>query len=263
MPDPRWDALAETLINHSTRLRAGDRLLIECFDLDESTLPRLLVQKAARKGALPLVETRDTRILRELIKHGSEAQMKFFGDCDLHRMQQVDAYIALRGARNINEMADVPGEKMNHFATYYHKPVHLECRIKRTRWCVLRLPNPSMAQQAGMSTEAFENFYFDVCNLDYGRLARALAPLKSRIEAAREVHITGIETDLRFSIAGIPVVPCAGEWNIPDGEVFTAPVRDSVEGHIRFNTPTISQGSSFDGVRLEFERGRIVQADCT
>ncbi len=262
MPDPRWDQLAEILINHSTRLAAGETLLVECFDLDDSTLPRLLVQKAARKGALPLVETKDTRILRELIKNGSESQMRLFGECELFRMERVHAYVALRGARNINEMADVPGEKMNLYNAHFLKPVHFDCRIKRTRWCVLRLPNPSMAQQAGMSTEAFENFYFDVCNLDYPRLARALKPLVERMQAAREVHITGPETDLRFSIEGIPVVPCAGEMNIPDGEVFTAPVRDSVEGYVRFNTPTIYQGTSFDGVRLEFRRGKVVAAEC-
>jgi aminopeptidase len=263
MPDPRWEALADILINHSTRLTSGERLLIDCFDLDDSTLPRLLVQKAARKGALPLVETRDTRMLRELIKHGSEEQMRLYGEYELYRMERMQAYIALRGARNINEMADIPAEKLNLYNTHYLKPVHFECRIKKTRWCVLRLPNASMAQQAGMSTEGFESFYFDVCNLDYGRLQRTLRPLAERMDAAREVHVTGPETDLRFSIGGIPVVACAGEMNIPDGEVFTAPVRDSVEGHVRFNAPTIYQGSSFDGVRLEFAAGRIVHADCT
>jgi aminopeptidase len=263
MPDSRWEALADILIHHSTRMEAGETLLIECFDLEDDTLPRLLVQKAARKGALPLVELKETRLLRELIRNGSEAQMKVWGAYELHRMERVAAYIALRGARNINEMADVPGEKMNLYNTHFLKPVHFECRIKRTKWCVLRLPNPSMAQQAGMSTEAFENFYFDVCNLDYPRLARALRPLVERMSAAREVRITGPETDLRFSIEGIPVVPCAGEMNIPDGEVFTAPVRDSVEGVVRFNAPTIYQGTSFDGIRLEFRAGKIVSADCT
>ena len=263
MPDPRWESLAEILINHSTRVGRGDRLLIECFDLEESTLPRLLVQKAARKGALPLVETKDTRIIRELLRHATEEQMRSWGEYELYRMERMNAYIALRGARNINEMADVPGEKMNLYNAHFLKPVHFECRIKKTRWCVLRLPNASMAQQAGMSTEAFETFYFDVCNLDYARLSRTLQPLVERMSAAREVHITGPETDLRFSIAGIPVVSCAGEMNIPDGEVFTAPVRDSVSGHVRFNTPTVYQGNSFDGVRLEFAEGRIVHADCT
>jgi aminopeptidase len=263
MPDPRWEALADILIQHSTRMEAGETLLIECFDLEDDTLPRLLVQKAARKGALPLVDLKETRILRELIRNGSEAQMKVWGEYELHRMERVAAYIALRGARNINEMADVPGEKMNLYNTHFLKPVHFECRIKNTRWCVLRLPNPSMAQQAGMSTEAFESFYFDVCNLDYPRLARALRPLVERMSAAREVRITGPDTDLRFSIEGIPVVPCAGEMNIPDGEVFTAPVRESVEGVVRFNAPTIYQGTSFDGIQLEFRAGKIVSADCS
>ena len=263
MPDPRWDALAEILIVHSTRLVAGESLLIECFDLEDGTLPRLLVQKAARRGAFPLVETKDTRITRDLIRNASETQMRLIGDCELHRMSQVQAYIGLRGARNINEMADVPLEKMNLFNTHVFKPVHMECRIRKTKWCVLRLPNASMAQQAGMSTEAFENFYFDVCNLDYARLARSLRPLVERMEQAREVQITGPGTDLRFSIEGIPVVPCAGEMNIPDGEVFTAPVRESVEGTVQFNTPTVYQGHSFDGVRLTFRSGKIVEAHCS
>ncbi len=262
MPDPRWDALAEILISHSTRIGAGESILIECFDLEDGTLPRLLVQKSAARGAYPLVETKDTRISRDLIRHASEAQMRLIGDCELHRMNQVQAYIGLRGARNINEMADVPAEKMNLFNTHVFKPVHMETRIRKTKWCVLRLPNASMAQQAGMSTEAFENFYFDVCNLDYPRLAKALRPLAARMEAARRVEIQGPDTDLRFSIEGIPVVPCSGEMNIPDGEVFTSPVRDSVEGRIRFNTPTVYQGSSFDGVELTFRAGKIVESNC-
>ena len=263
MPDPRWDALAEILINHSTRIASGEALLIECFDLEDTTLARLLAQKAARRGAFPLIETKDTRIVRELIRNASEGQMRLIGEFELHRMTRVQSYIGLRGARNINEMADVPGEKMNLFNTHVFKPVHMDTRIRKTRWCVLRLPNAGMAQQAGMSTEAFEDFYFDVCNLDYPRLSRALVPLVRRMEAAKEVQITGPDTDLRFSIEGIPVVPCSGEMNIPDGEVFTAPVRDSVEGHVRFNTPTVYQGNSFDCVRLAFKAGKVVEADCS
>ena len=263
MPDPRWDALAEILIGHSTRLEAGQTLLVECFDLEDTTLPRLLVQKAARRGASALVDTKDSRILRELVRNATEAQMTVFGEVERFRMERSDAYIGLRGSRNVNEMADVPADRMNLYNAHYMKPVHFDCRIRRTKWCVLRMPGPGMAQQAGMSTEAFEDFYFDVCNIDYPRLARALEPLVKRMEAAREVRITGPETDLRFSIEGVPVVPCAGEMNIPDGEVFTAPVRDSVEGHVRFNAPTIYQGASYDGVRLEFRAGRIVRADCS
>jgi aminopeptidase len=262
MPDSRWETLADILINHSTQLKAKETLLIECFDLDDTTLARLLIRNAARKGAYPLIETRDSRVMRELIRNATDGQMRAWGEYELHRMEKVNAYIALRGSRNINELADVPGEKMNLYNAHYLKPVHFERRIKHTRWCVLRVPGAAMAQQAGMSTEAFEDFYFDVCNIDYARLSKALKPLVERMEAARWVHITGPETDLRFSIEGIPVVPCAGDMNIPDGEVFTAPVRESVQGFVRFNTPTVYQGTSFDGVRLEFKDGRITSADC-
>src|SRR5262245_41324277 len=203
MPDPRWETLAEILIHHSTRLQAGETLLIECFDLEDSPLPRLLVQRAARLGAYPLVELKDTRIVRELVRHASEGQMRTWGDWERHRMEHVQAYIALRGARNISEMSDVPSEKMMLFHTHYLKPVHFECRIKQTKWCVLRLPGPGMAQQAGMSTDGFEDFYFNACNLDYPRLARALQPLVERMTATRQVHIEAPGTDLRFSIEGM------------------------------------------------------------
>jgi aminopeptidase len=263
MPDPRWDVLAELLISHSTRLAPGELILIEGFDLDDTTLPRLLIKKAAQRKAGAIVELRDSRVQRELIRNASEAQMKAIGAYELERMKSVQAYVGLRGARNINEMSDVAGEKMNLYNTHVLQPVHFDRRIKSTKWVVLRMPNPSMAQQAGMSTEAFEDFYFDVCCLDYARMARALVPLVAMMERAKNVHITGPETDLRFSIEGIPAVPCAGEMNIPDGEVFTAPVRDSVEGTVRFNTPTVYQGTSYDGVRLTFRAGKIVEADCS
>ncbi|WP_165071054.1 aminopeptidase [Paludisphaera rhizosphaerae] len=262
MPDPRWETLADILIDHSVRLQAGETLLIECFDLADSTLPRLLVKKAAERGGIALVETRDQRILRELVLRGSPEAIATWGRIDRARMDQVQAYLGLRGAWNISEMSDIPADRLDAYNALYQKPVHFERRVTHTKWCVLRLPNASMAQQAATSTEAFEDFYFDVCTLDYSKMAKDLKPLVERMNAAKDVRITGPETDLSFSIAGIPVVPCAGTMNIPDGEVFTAPVRDSIEGHIRFNTPTIYQGASFDGVRLEFSKGKIVQADC-
>ena len=263
MPDSRWQTLADILLGHSLQIKPGERLLIECFDLVDDTLPRLLVRGASRMGACPLVVTYQNRILRDLILNGSEEQMQTWGDADAYRMDRMQAYLGLRGSLNINELSDVPSEKLEIYNRLYQKPVHFERRITRTNWCVLRLPGPAMAQQAGMSTEAFENFYFDVCNIDYPKLEKALTPLIRRMEAASEVSIQGPETNLRFSIKGIPVVPCAGRRNIPDGEVFTAPVKDSIEGVIRFNTPTISQGRPFDGIKLEFQKGKIVHADCT
>jgi aminopeptidase len=264
MPDPRWDQLADILLNHSTRLQAGETILIECFDLDDDTLPRLLVRKAARKGAYPLVELKDNRIVRELVRNGSEPQMRAWGEAERFRMERVQAYLGLRGARNVNELADVPPEKLEHYNAHVLKPVHFDRRIKHTRWCVLRLPNASMAQQAGMSTEAFEDFYFDVCTLDYGKMSRAMRPLVELMQRTDRVRLKGPgETDLTFSVRGIPAIPCDGKVNIPDGEVFTAPRRESINGVIRFNAPTIYRGVTHNDIRLVFKNGKIVEATST
>jgi aminopeptidase len=117
-----------------------------------------------------------------------------------------------------------------------------------------------MAQLAGMSTEAFEDFYFNVCTLDYEKLQPGMKALKQLMESTDKVQIKGPGTNLRFSIKGIPAIICGGDRNIPDGEVFTAPVKNSVEGHVTFNAPTIYQSIAFDGIRLDFKKGKIVKA---
>jgi len=175
-------------------------------------------------------------------------------------MKQMDAYIGIRGGMNVNELADVPQEKMRAYQDFFLKPVHFEERVNNTRWVILRYPNESFAQLAHMSTAAFEDFFFDVCTLDYEKMEKALQPLKKRMEKTDRVRLTGPETDLRFSIKDIPVIGCSGSHNIPDGEVFTAPVRDSVNGHIQYNTPTIYQGTPFSDVFLRFENGKVVEA---
>jgi aminopeptidase len=259
MLDPRIDALADVLIHHSIRLQAGEMVLLESFDAPPEVVARL-VERIAAVGALPLVETRQNRVLRALYRTATEAQMQLIGELELARMKRMDAYIGLRGADNSTELADVPAEQMRLYASHWWKPVHTEQRCSHTRWVVLRYPTPGMAQQAGMSSEAFETFYFDVCTLDYQRMAQAIGPLRRRMEAADRVRLTGPGTDLTFSIRGMPAIPCTGDRNIPDGECFTAPVRDSVEGQIQFNAPTIYQGKPFENVRLQFRKGRIVDA---
>ena len=174
-------------------------------------------------------------------------------------MKQVQGYIGIRGSHNINELSDVSPEANEVYKRYWQTPV-LDIRVPNSKWVVLRWPTPSMAQQANQSTEAFKNFYFKVCGLDYSRMERAVAPLKALMEATDEVHIVGPGTDLKFSIKNMPAIPCTGEYNIPDGECFTAPVRNSVEGMIQFNVSTIQEGMTFTDVRLKFEGGRIVEA---
>jgi len=262
MKDPRIDRLADVLIDHSNRLQAGEKVLIEAFDLPDPALVCRLVERAAARGAVPVVSWKNNTVLRSLYREATAESMALAGAFERRRMEEMDAYIGVRGAANSNEFADVPQERMDLYQQHWWLPVHIEVRVPKTKWVVLRYPTPSMAQSAHMSLEQFEEFYFNVCTADYAQMAEDQKPLVCRMEAADKVHILAPGTDLRFSIKDIPVVPCAGENNIPDGEVFTAPVRDSVNGVITFNTPSLYQGTVFDGIRFEFENGKITQATC-
>ncbi|MCA1597079.1 MAG: aminopeptidase, partial [Chloroflexi bacterium] len=259
MTDPRIRTLAALIVRHSCDLKPGDRVLIEAFDAP-AEMVRELIRAASEAGAIPLVSLKQNAVLRELYRCATAEQMKLIGEIEQFRMEQVQAYIGLRGALNSSELSDVPGDRMKLYQTHWWQPVHAHTRVQKTRWVVLRWPTPSMAQQASMSTEAFEDFYFNVCTLDYAAMARACEPLVERMTRADQVRITGPATELSFCIKDIPVIPCFGKRNIPDGECFTAPVRDSAVGTIAFNAPTIYQGVTFENVRLRLESGRIVEA---
>lgn len=262
MQDHRIDKLAQTLIHHSCRLQPGQKVLIEAFDLPDPSLVCRLIEEASRLGAIPLVSVKSNSVLRSLYRGATEASMSLAGRLEAAAMSEMDAYIGIRGAVNSNEFADVPPDRMDLYQKHWWQPVHIELRVPKTRWVVLRYPTPSMAQSANKSCEQFESFFFDVCTADYAKMAADLQPLKAMMEAADRVRITAPGTDLTFSIKDIPVVPCAGECNIPDGECFTAPVRDSVNGTILFNTSSRYQGTVFDGIRFEFRDGKIVNATC-
>jgi len=254
------DKLADLLIDHSVALRKGEHLLIESFDAPPEMVIAL-VRAARCRGGQPHVALRSNRILRALYLDAEEKNLEVWADYDSRRMSLMQAYIGLRGSDNVSELAGIPDDQMKRQARLYQKPVHFEIRVPKTRWCVLRWPTPAMAQLARMSTEAFEAFYFDVCTLDYGKMHAAVEPLAERMRRTDRVRIQGPgDTDLKFSIKGIDVVPCYGTHNIPDGECFTAPIRDSIDGVIHFNTPTIYNGISFDDIRLVFVDGEVVQA---
>ena len=258
MNDPRFARLAEVLTSHSTRLQKGERVLIEAFDVPDAFVNELIAA-AVDRGAIPIVELKHNKVLRQMYRKYGEEAFHLLGEIEKYRMERMDAYIGVRGNDNICEMSDVPGIKMSYLQRHVFQPVHHDIRLK-TKWVVLRYPNSSMAQQAGMSSEAFEDFYFDVCTMDYDRMTAGMQALKDRMEGTDRVSILGPETELQFSIKAIPAIPCGGEYNIPDGECFTAPVRNSVNGIIHFNTPTIYQGVTFSDIKLEFRNGKIIDA---
>ncbi len=257
MHDERFNKLAKLLVEYSIRLKRNETVLIEAFDIpDEMTVA--LVRAVRNAGGVPFAQVYHARVNRALALEASDRQLNVMASHELTRMKKMDAYIAVRGSHNITELADVPPDKMQLIGKKM-RPVQ-DQRVKRTKWVVLRWPTPSMAQLAGMSTEAFEDFYFDVCTLNYRKLQPGMKALKRLMERTNRVEIKAPGTDLTFSIKGIPAVICGGDRNIPDGEVFTAPVKDSVEGQVTFNAPSIYQGTAFDGVRLKFKRGKIIDA---
>ena len=262
MNDPRFQILASTIVNHSCQLKTGENILIESFDIPEEMVIAL-VEAVQKAGGNPHVDMRSSRVLRTLQENTSVDGIKVWADCDLHRMTKMQAYVGLRGAHNANEMSGMAEAQMKIVGANYQKPVHLERRVKHTKWVVLRWPSPSMAQLAKTSTSAFEDYYFRVCCVDYAKMDRAVQPLVARMKKADRVHIKGPgPTDLKFSIKNVGAVPCSGERNIPDGECFTAPIRDSVEGILQYNTPTLYQGCSFANIRFEFVKGKIIKATC-
>ena len=257
MTDPRYTKLANLLVTYSTALKKGDHVLLDLSDVPDEFGIELL--RAARAvGAIAVLEARHTRLQRELLRQTNEQHAALTRDLELFRMKKMQAYIAVRGSANASENADVPSDRMALFSRIT-RPV-LNYRVSKTRWCVLRWPTPSMAQGAGMSTEAFEDLYFDVCTMDYRKMARAMVPLERRLKKADRVRIKGPGTDLAFSINGIGAKMCRGDRNIPDGEVFSCPVKNSINGRIQFNTPTLYSGTKFENVALEFKDGKIVKA---
>ena len=257
MTDPRFLKLAKLLVNYSTQIKKGDRVLLDMIDVpDEFSIELMRAVRAA--GGTPFIEVRHTRITREILRETNGKHAALLRDLELFRMKKVQAYIAIRGSDNMSENSDVPGDRLALYSRVT-RPV-LDYRVNKTRWCVLRWPTPSMAQAAGMSTEAFEDLYFDVCTMDYAKMARAMVPLERRMKRADHVHLKSPGTDLTFSIKGIGAKMCKGDRNIPDGEVFSCPVKNSVNGVIQFNTPTLYAGTKFENVRLEFKDGKVINA---
>ncbi|OPX86802.1 MAG: Aminopeptidase PepS [Pelotomaculum sp. PtaB.Bin104] len=259
MVDERVRILAKNLVNYSCAVKSNEKVLIEAVGL-ELPLVKELVREVYRTGGMPFVTIKDASVERDLLLGATEKQMKSRAKYERARMLEMDAYIGVRSGTNSAELSDVPAEKLELYNKYLWNEVHGNLRVPKTKWVVLRYPSPAMAQLANTSTEAFEDYYFLVCNLDYSKMDAAMNPLVSLMEKSDRVRIVGEGTDLTFSIKSLPAVKCTGRRNIPDGEVYTAPVRDSVNGMITYNAPAQYQGFTYENIRFEFKDGKIVKA---
>ena len=261
MRDQRITELARILVQHSTQVKPGENVYIEAFDLPDMQLVERLVEHVSDAGAHPFVNLRRNVITRSIILNGSESAFELASDSEADFMSKMHAYIGVRGASNTEEMCDIPSAQMKKYQEIWWHKVHLKVRVPKTKWAVLRYPTPSMAQAAQMSTTAFEDFYFKVCTCDYAGMEAAQKPLHELFTRTNKIRIVAPGTDLSFTKGDIPVVPCFGRRNIPDGEMFTAPVKDSINGTISYNTASRYQGIIFNQIKFEFRDGKIVHAE--
>lgn len=257
--DERIARLAENLIKNSVKLKKGEQIYIEAIGLSTMPLVQELVKAATKAGGVPFYYFNEQALQKEFIEHASVAQMKAQAEIHKQLMANSQAYIGVRGNDDLFKMSSVDPEKMNNYQKYYWNPVHSEIRVPKTKWCVLRYPNSAFAAMSKMALEEFEDFYFDACLVDYVKMGQAMKPLKKLMDKTKKVRIVAPGTEVEFSIAGLKSIICDGNMNIPDGEVYTAPVKNSINGVIQFNTDTTYMGTVFSNIRLVFKDGKIVE----
>ncbi len=258
--DDRIKVLAKNLVNYSMKVEKGEKVFVHYTGASTQDLARQIIKEVYKVGGIPFPEYTNPSVQREMLLNCTKEQMELLAKSDAAFMEEMDCYVGVRGSDNVSELSDVPSDKMAIYEKYYSTPVHHDVRVKKTRWVVLRYPNSAMAQLADTSLERFEDFYFDVCNLDYSKMNEAMKSLVKYMDKTDKVKIVGPGTDLEFSIKGIDSIPCAGESNIPDGEVFTAPIRNSVNGTLTYNAPAVFQGFTFENIKLTFKDGQIIDA---
>ena len=259
--DKRQEVLAHNLVNYSIHVGKGDKVWIDAIGCGEQ-LPACIIREVYKNGGIPFLNIIDKRLEKEILKGATAEMLDMWAKRDADFMDKMDCYIGIRGGDNSYELCDLPESIMQEYDKRYGIPVHSDRRVAHTRWVILRYPTPSMSQLAGMSTEAFEDYFFDVCCLDYQKMSNAMNPLVDLMNRTDKVRIVAKDTDLTFSIKGIPAIKCDGACNIPDGEVYTAPVKDSVNGTLTYNVPTMYNGTRFDNVCLKFNDGKIIEATC-
>ena len=259
MRDPRVKQLAEVLVDYSTRVQPGDVVLISASGFESLPLIKELYVLCLQRGAKYVeYEFTNAEISRNFYNVATDAQINFFPQHRLDFMKQVTVFIAISAGENSMVMAQANQQNMIAYAKVI-RPI-ADWRVKHTRWVITRYPTHGAAQEAKMSLEEYEDYLFAACCIDWNEESRKQDKLKDLVDATERVRIVASDTDLSFSIAELPGIKCDGRFNIPDGEVFTAPVKESVNGHITYNCPTIYQGKEFNNIRLEFREGKVVKA---
>lgn len=253
--------LATLILEHSTHLQKNENVMVQLIGLNGINLLRSLVEQIRDKGAHPFVQIEDTETQKILVQKGDTEFWKNQASVDqLPLMKQMDIFIGIRASENIYENSQASKEANKAYSENFLKPVHFDERVNNTKWCIMRYPSPSFAMNAKLPTREFTKFYYDACLIDYAKLKKAMEPLEARLRKTDVIHLKGEGTDIKFSVKGQNWVPCFGSHNIPDGELFTSPIIDSINGQITY-APSVYQGKPFEFVKLVVEHGVVVDFD--
>ena len=255
--DNRLKKLSETIVNYSVDIKQGDRVLIQYESNMCNPLVKCLIKDIYKNKAIPFVKLLDNE-LSSLILEGADSKVID----EMYKMKEYevnnfDVFIRICYTENEYEDKNVTNEIRKQLGS---KTSNLDdIRINKRRWTLLNYPSLVDAYKAHMTYDEFYNYALDVMTVDYKNMNEKIKPLKELMEKTDKVRIVGPNTDLTFSIKGLPAIPCSGTANIPDGELYTAPIKDSVNGVITYNTPSPYNGNIFNNISLEFKDGKIIK----
>lgn len=259
--DKRWKQLADILVNYSTEVQPGERVMIAMMEVETFPLAHAVYEAAVKAGAFPQIQFLSETLRHSLMKYGNDEQVNWVPEIEAYGMEWADVYFGLRGAHNLYVHSNIPTETLAANQKAMGKVSSM--RWEKTRWCLLRVPNAAFAQQAETDLETITDMFFDACLIDWQQATERWQGMADKLDRGSEVRIVGNETDLRFSVEGRSWVVLNGKMNMPDGEIFTAPVNDTLNGHIYFEFPGVLSGRLMHDIRLAWEDGELVEASAS
>jgi len=260
MTDPRAKKAAQILVDHSAKLKKGDYVQI-ITDPEAKELALEVYKLALQRGAYPKIVVSLPGQSYIYYKYASKEQLSKFPEISYYEIKKTDAVIYIGAPNNTKELTNVDPKKIS-IRQRVCKKIS-DYRVNNTKWILYEYPTEALAQDAEMSLEEFTDFAYNATNVDWKKESKKQDKLKKILDKGKSVRIIGKNTDISFSIAGKKAIKCDGDHNMPDGEVFTEPVKHSINGYITYDFPAIHGGREVDGIRLEFKDGKVVKATAT
>lgn len=256
----KLEKLASTIVNYSVKLKCDDKVSVT-FGVEAIDLVEAIILECRKVGAIVSLNMVDTRLNALVAETTSDKRVEMLKKKSEAEVEMFDAFIHIRCNNNDYETKEISPEIFKKIGEATRESSDI--RINEKEWVLLNYPTKTDAFKAKMSSSKFFDFSFDVMNVDYALMNEAVKPLKELMDKTEMVRIISPNTDISFSIKDMGSIPCCGERNIPDGEIYSAPIKTSVNGVITYNTPCPYQGEVYTNVSLTFEDGCIVRATCS